>query len=280
MMEFIDFKTLRRSDNMDVLFPDWAQGETVAFFSPHDDDIVLGAGYLLLATVENKGRPLVFIFCRGDAGYSTPREKASIVSTRRHEALSAYQELGVEKRNVFFFGIPDFCLMESVSRTGRSGKFLFERIIKIFRAEKISRVVFPSGHYEHWDHTAAFFQGIYTSPQAGDPVLADLGAPYAARTRLVYSVWGDFEPSNAEGQLNSAPADKGILAKEKYEATVRAALGHFVSQGRIMGKTVANLRNQRKCETGYLELYKEAVLRKPIDFGRYFQMLKSCRKIS
>jgi LmbE family N-acetylglucosaminyl deacetylase len=279
-MEFIDFRSLRRSSKIDLLFSGWKKGEKVAFFSPHDDDAALGAGYLLLATVKNKGFPYIFIFCSGNAGYSTPQEKSTIVSTRKREAVAAYRELGVEKKNIFFFDIPDFSLMASVNREGQAGKSLFDRIVRFFRAQKISRVVFPSGHYEHWDHTAAFDHGIYTSPQAGDPILADLGAPHAVRSYLVYSAWGDFEAESGRSRYKKVCADLGILVHEKQETAVHKALGCFASQGKIMQNTVAILRERRRSEQGFLELYKEADVRKPIDFEPYFQLLKNCRKIS
>ena len=226
-MEFIDFRSLQRSSKIDLLFSDWKKDEKVAFFSPHDDDAALGAGYLLLATVENGGFPFIFIFCSGNAGYSTPEEKSTIVSTRKKEAVAAYRELGVEKNNILFFDLPDFSLMASVNREGQTEKSLFDRIVRFFRANKISRVVFPSGHYEHWDHTAAFDHGIYTSPQAGDPILADLGAPHAVRSYLVYSVWGDFEPESGRNRQKEVRADKGILVPEKQETAVLKALDCF-----------------------------------------------------
>lgn len=275
-MEFIDFRSRLRSPRMELLFPGWSSGEQVAFFSPHDDDVALGAGYLLSAIAKNGGTPSIFIFCSGDAGYSTPEEKATIVSTRKKEAVAAYAELGVDKKNIIFFDIPDFSLMAAMHREAPAGKSLFDRIVLFFRSMKISRVVFPSGHYEHWDHTAAFYHGIYTSPQAGDPILADLGTPQPISSYLVYSVWGDFEPSSA--QSRGVRADFGILARERQEMAVRKALGRFVSQGKIMQNTVAMLRERRKTRAGYLELYKKAGVREPIDFGPYFRLLENCRK--
>jgi LmbE family N-acetylglucosaminyl deacetylase len=276
-MEFIDFRSRHRSPRIELLFPGWSSGERVAFFSPHDDDVALGAGYLLLATAKNGGTPTIFIFCSGDAGYSTPEEKTTIVSTRKKETVAAYRELGVDKKNIVFFDISDFSLMAATSREAPAGKSLFDRIVIFFRTMKISRVVFPSGHYEHWDHTAAFYHGIYTSPQAGDPILADLGTPQTISSYVIYSVWGDFEPASARDK--GVRADCGILAPERQEMAVRKALSCFVSQGKIMQNTVAMMRDRRKTRGGYLELYKKAGVREPIDFGPYFRMLGNCRKI-
>ena len=275
-MEFIDFSALKRSRRIDLIFPDWKKGENVTFYSPHDDDAVLGAGYLIQAVSENGGRPFIIVFCRGDAGYSTAKAKATIVATRKEEAIRAYGELGVEKDRIFFFDVPDFALMDSVSRAGGGEAPLFDAVVAFLRFYRISRIAFTSGHFEHWDHTAAFFQGVYTSPQAGDPILADLGRPSPIKTYLAYSVWADFEASAAGKR--GIRAEKGILAGPKHEAAVRKALKAFASQGEIMLKTVAIHREKRRAAKGYLEIYKDIQLRAPVNFKLYAERLKKCRK--
>ncbi|MFQ6037104.1 MAG: PIG-L family deacetylase, partial [Candidatus Aminicenantales bacterium] len=162
-MEFIDFHALQRSERIDLFFPGWEEGEKVAFLSPHDDDVILGAGYLLKATVESGGIPVVFLFCSGDAGYSAAEDRASIVETRKREALRAYEMLGVKKRNLHRLDIPDFSLPLYVNRNLPEGKGLFEEQVRVFRKERVSRVVFSSGFLEHWDHTAVYHMGVYTS---------------------------------------------------------------------------------------------------------------------
>jgi LmbE family N-acetylglucosaminyl deacetylase len=273
-MQFIDFLSLRRSSRIDLFFPGWKKGERVAFLSPHDDDVVLGAAYLPSATVEEGGFPLVFIFCKGDAGYSVPEDKDIIVKTRKKETLRAYRKLGVNEDNLFYSDIPDFSLPPYVNRDLQRGKGLFEEQIRVFRKEKVSRVVFSSGFYEHWDHTAVFQMGIYTSPQAGDPILADLGKPYAPKSYYAYSVWGDFEPQRAGPSALSA--DKGIVIEKKQEDTIREAIQAFSSQKKIF-KTIVDYREKRKSDSGYLELYKTIGIRRPIDFKAYFERLAKCK---
>lgn len=274
-MEFIDFDSLRRSKRIDLLFPDWKKGEKVAFLSPHDDDVVLGAGYLLKAVVENGGIPLVFIFCKGDAGYSAVEDKTTIVKKRKKETIKAYKKLGVREGNLFYSDIPDFSLPPYVNRNLPRGKGLFEEQVRLFRKEQVSRVVFANGFYEHWDHTAVHNMGIYTSPQAGDPILADLGEPYAPKSYYVYSVWGDFEPEKTERDV--IRADKGILVDKDQENMVRKAIQAFSSQKKIY-KTIVNYREKRKSASGYLELYKTETVRSQIDFKAYFNLLAKCKK--
>lgn len=272
-MEFVDFTDLKRGRRIDLVFPGWKQGERVVFFSPHDDDAVLGAGYLILAAVRSGGVPDVFVFCRGDAGYSTPAEKRTIVQRRKREAACAYGILGVKKSNIRFFGLPDFSLPSHLDRRSKRVPGLFDRLVSLLRRRCISRVLFSSGFLEHWDHTAVFHAGIYISPQAQDPILADLGKPQPIRSYLAYSVWGDFEPP-ANGQ--STRADRGILAAEEDEKLVIGAVKAFSSQARIIKEIVAQ-REKRKTSGGYLELYKSYEPRQPIDYTPYFRLLKKMR---
>lgn len=273
-MEFVDFKSLKKSTNIDIIFPEWQKNETVAFLSPHDDDVILGAAYLLGATLKNKGIPLILIFCSGDAGYSSPEEKDTITQRRKEETLKAYEKLGVSEERIIFFNIPDFSLMPYINRTLPQGKGLFEEQVRLFRREKVSRVLFSSGYFEHWDHTAVFNMGIYNSPHAGDPVLADIGAPYRTRSYYAYSVWADFEPPKSE--LYSLRADIGILAEDEEEEKVRDAIREFSSQRKIF-KDIVAYREKRKSDSGYLELYKKYDTRKQIDFKLYFNLLDKCK---
>jgi LmbE family N-acetylglucosaminyl deacetylase len=274
-MEFVDFRLLRKSKNIDLLFPEWKRGETVAFLSPHDDDVLLGAGYLLRATAENNGIPLLLIFCKGDAGYSFPEEKDTITQRRRQEAIQAYGMLGVKEENIHTYDIPDFSLMPYVNRVLYQEKGLFEEQMRLFRENKVSRVVFSSGYFEHWDHTAVFNMGIYTSPQAGDPILADIGEPFTAKSHYVYSVWGDFEPPQSRD--NRIRADKGILVEDAEEEEIRRSIRCFSSQKKIF-KNVVDYRDKRKSDSGYLELYMTADIRPQTDFKPYFNLLNKCKQ--
>ncbi|MFQ6070368.1 MAG: PIG-L deacetylase family protein [Candidatus Aminicenantales bacterium] len=275
-MEFIDFRRLLRSRRIDLVFPGWEEGERVAFLSPHDDDVILGAGYLLLSTVEARGVPHVFIFTTGDAGYSVPEDKEKIVSMRKKEALSAYIKMGVRKDNIHFLGLTDFSLMPYVNRKIPGGEGIFEEIVQTFRENKVSRVVFSNGYFENWDHTAVFNIGMYVVPQAGDAVLSDLGKPHPLRTYVLYSVWGDFEPQYAESHM--IRADLGIMAGQKEEDKVLEAINAFTSQKEIIS-TILKERKKRKRKARFLELYKAPCVRKQIEFTPYFEIIPRCKKV-
>jgi len=269
-MEFVDFSALQKNRDLSLAFPGWKKGEGVAVFSPHDDDALLGAGYLILAARRGGGIPSIFVFCRGDAGYSTRQRKKDIVGRRKGETIRAYGLLGVRPENIHFFDIPDFSLPGRLDRRPSGGEGIFDSTLSALRRKRISRVVFSSGHYEHWDHTGVFHAGIYISPQAQDPILADLGKPQPIETYLAYSVWGDFEPTCGQGEIR---ADLGILASEKDERSIVEAIRSFSSQSRII-QSIVERRKARKTARGYLELYKSYKPRAPIDYSPYLDLLK------
>jgi len=275
-MEFVDFMKRVRSPDVGLIFPGWRStprgSEQVAFLSPHDDDIVLGAGYLLTAVIKNGGTPYVIIFCKGDAGYSTPKEKRTVVQRRKKETIECYEKLGVLRKNISFLNIPDFSLMTYVNRQLPRSKGLFEYLLRLLRKNNITRIVFSSGHFEHWDHTAVYYMGMYSAPQAGDPVLVDLGKSPPVKSYLIYSVWGEFE--SVAGGIS---ADKGIVVDAGVENTVRQAIGSFKSQGAIIEGIIAR-RENRLSALGYLELYKTAEVRKEIDWRPYHELISAMTK--
>jgi LmbE family N-acetylglucosaminyl deacetylase len=269
-MEFVDLGTGERGRGLGILFPGWKRGETVAFLSPHDDDVVLGAGYLVQAVKKHGGTPVVLVFCRGDAGYSRAKDKRAVVGRRRRETRAAYEALGVPPEDIVRFDLPDLSLMARVDRVRPGGgKGVVEDLIRVLRSRRAGRVVFSSAHYENWDHTAVHCLGMYAAPQAGDPILADLGTPWPVLTGLVYSVWGDFAPRPGR----ALSADLGVLAGDKAERAVRGALAAFGSQAAIMANTAAAGRDARRGPDGWLELYQRADVRRPVNYGAYFREL-------
>ena len=269
-MDFVDFRASAQAKDIGVLFPNWEEEERVAFFSPHDDDVALGAGYLVLAVLAAGGAADVYIFCRGDAGYSAVEEKKTIVARRRAEAIAAYGLLGVPAKNIHFFDLPDLSLMTYVNRQVPGAEGALDKMLRLLRGRRVSRVVLPNPNLENWDHTAVYNLGVYGAPQAGDPILADLGEPSPIQTFLVYSVWGDFEPAGLEPGVR---ADAGILATRGEEDRVKKALAAFASQARVMAATVAHERDRRRLQDHYLELYRRVELRRPVDYRPYFELI-------
>ena len=225
---YFDLRAGTRSDDIGTLFPDWqASQEHVVVFVPHDDDLILGAGYAVLAATANGALVSAVIFCDGRAGYSAVEERDSVVATRQAESTAAYARLGVAKERILRLDYPDF---SASSRIGwlLPGGFAgsFAATIPALRKWGATRVLIPNGYREHIDHEAVARIGAYDVPQVGDPIVVDWGDPVAVRSLLEYGVWSDFGPEDA--LLHRAPpairANRAVAAPARAEEAVAYAL--------------------------------------------------------
>ena len=106
---YYDLQLKNSSTNIEIVFPRWKHNdENLVIFSPHDDDVILGAGYILLAALRSGAKVYIIIFNDGSAGYSKIALKDEIISTRKLETLNALKILGIEKDKIIRFNIPDF----------------------------------------------------------------------------------------------------------------------------------------------------------------------------
>ncbi len=163
---YYDLRGGIKSRDIDLLFPGWAEGdERVAVISPHDDDGVLGAGYLILAALANGARVTLVVVCNGCFGYSRPEDKPTIVARRKAETLAAYQMLGLSADDIIFLDYPDFSAWPNLGwhlpggQTGAMSRFL-----PAMRQKAPTRLVLPNSYREHQDHEAAYRIGAYDGP--------------------------------------------------------------------------------------------------------------------
>lgn len=255
---YYDLQRMTRSYDIALLFPGWQPGdERVVVLSPHDDDGLLGAGYLMQAVPANGGEVHLLILCDGSAGYSTPEEKETIVAVRQAETLAAYQTLSLDKDHILRCDYPDFSLAGCVGwRLPGGSPGTMQCILPELRRLRVTRLLMPNGYREHIDHEATERIGRYDGPQVGDPVFSDLGLAPPVRSVLQYAVWGDFSPEDAlvHGRSSALRANRALLAPAGAEARVMAGLQAFSSQSRIIEALVA-AREARRHGDRWLELY-------------------------
>jgi hypothetical protein len=268
---------LKASPHISCLFPDWQQGdERLVILSPHDDDGLLGAGYVVLAALANGAVVYLCILCDGSAGYSTPNEKESIVATRRAETLAAYGVLGLDEKQILRCDYPDFSLIgyEGWSLPNGSGGSM-QRILPLLRHLRATRLLIPNGKREHIDHEATERIGRYDGPQVGDRVLADFGLADPIRSTLQYAVWGDLSPEDAlvNGRSPALRGNRAILAPVTFEERVGAALRAYRSQARII-ESLLTARRGRRHRDRWLEVYLALDPRPHLDFGPYHNAIE------
>lgn len=276
-IEFIQVDKKICSEDINLFFPIWETNkEKVCVMSPHDDDAIIGAGYAIEASIRNGAEVFIFIFCRGNAGYSRPEQKEDIEEIRKLETINAYKRLGIRKENIKWFDISDFSALYSIGwHQPNSVEGSFRRVVKELRGLEISRVLVPNHYREHIDHLAVHLIGSYFSPQAGDPILVDLNKPNTVKSVLEYSVWADLAPEDAmiSGRNTGLRANRILIATEDIEKKVSEGIMEFRSQGEIIRGLVNSRAERRIRGNKYIEVYLSLDPRPKLDYEPYIGFL-------
>jgi LmbE family N-acetylglucosaminyl deacetylase len=257
--QYFDIPKRLLGEDISTVFPGWEpSNESVVIFSPHDDDALLGVGYMICEMVRQKVPITIVVFCKGDTGYSDAALRSGIVDTRKAETLNAYRLLGLTKEDILFMDRPDFALRRHVAWNGLEQEGgLFGEMIRLLRARRATRLFIANGYREHSDHTAVNDIGMFDGVQAGDPILADFGAIAQLKSTHVYSVWADFSPEDAlvAGRKSDLRANMGMVADAAVEGRIIDAVRCYASQGEIIDGLV-RMRAEKRSDKGYIELYQ------------------------
>ncbi len=275
---FVYYDLIRglRNRNISLIFEDWRrEGERVIVLSPHDDDALLGAGYILLAAMSEGCEPYILIFCDGGAGYSNINDKERIVSIRKTESVNAYRKLGIKEEAILRFNYPDLSLRSHIGRLLPGGiEGTTPKTIKMLRMIRPTRLLIPNEYRENTDHEALSYTGTYDGPQVGDVLMVDLAEPFRIKGFLKYSVWGDFSPEDAflTGRDPALRGDVAIKAEPEVEEKVIQALKEFKSQEKIINQLVRK-RSERIINGDYIEVYLRYNPRPSISYDGYKKRL-------
>jgi len=288
-MEFYDLQSREKSESIDLLFPKWDKGEErVAIFSPHDDDVVLGAAYILLSSLANQGEVYIIIFNDGSAGYSKPEFKDNIVEKRKIETLKALNVLGIDNEHIIRYDLPDFSgihylgwKLPWIKDSNKDNEGLFSKVISTLRRIKATRLVFPNGYREHIDHTATYMSAIFDGPQVGDAVISDYGKSSEIKSFLQYSVWAKLSPEDAliNNRDIDIRANRAIVVNKDNEQNVIDSIKEFKTQEDLI-MSILEVRKERKMEGSekFIELYLEIDPRPRSDYEPYKKLINEIDK--
>lgn len=255
---FFDLRGRVKSSSIDLLFPGWRENdERVVIFSPHDDDALLGAGYLLQAVPLFGGEVHVVVFCNGSGGYSVIEHKHIITALRARETTRAYEKVGILPERIHRLEYDDYSVWPYIGWKLPSGEGTVAKVIPLLRRLRATRVVVPNGYREHLDHTAVFMVGAFDAPQVGDPVMADWGESTPIRSVLQYAVWSDFSFEDALllGDHMDIRANRALQAPYEAEARIQEAMREYQTQARIV-EGLLQARGERTLPGGrVLEVY-------------------------
>lgn len=98
----------RVGDTLESVSKHWkGDNEKFLFISPHDDDVVLGAGLFMQLAMKEGVEAYVMIVTDGSMGYCSKDQRNNISDIRHEEAYNCYRRLGLPDENIIWLGFPD-----------------------------------------------------------------------------------------------------------------------------------------------------------------------------
>ncbi|OGJ85959.1 MAG: hypothetical protein A2268_03435 [Candidatus Raymondbacteria bacterium RifOxyA12_full_50_37] len=242
--------------------------ERFLFVSPHDDDVVLGAGLLMQLAV-SEGVPVhIVIVTNGSMGYCSKGEKTSISAARRNETYNCYTSLGIPKENIHWANFPDGSLNIHAGRRFAVQSDLPECVIAgatgiqnsfthFIRRIRPTQCFLPTFNDLHPDHKITYQELMISLFHASGTIWPELGDPIAKVPHIhEMAVYCDFP---------AAPRLKVASADSYFEKKLAAVL-MFESQKQI-ASLVESIRT-----TGAVEFFRnvEFNLYNPFKYHQMF----------
>lgn len=232
------------SSSLGDIFTNWQDNdEAILIVIPHDDDAVLGIGMFMQQLIAEDVPLAVAITTDGRSGYTSLKQRDSIIEVRKREAEQSFKTIGIDSSHVVWLGYPDGDLWryrgrrvaepgDPTSPEGFTG--LEDALVRTFRkgiehkgkSFPITRVIVPSPSDYHNDHVVTAEQIPISLFHAIGDIWPELGAPLPNLPHLYYfCVYCDF-PLGEEA--NILLAGSGEFFQRKIEA-IKA----YVSQTQI-----------------------------------------------
>ena len=209
------------------------KNERFLFISPHDDDVVIGAGLLIQLAIKENVPVHILIVTDGSMGYCSPEEKDSITQIRRKETFDCYTSLGIPKENIVWLGFPDCRLNyyrgrrpaqanEAMAIEGFVG--MQNSFTHYIRKVRPTQCFMPTSNDLHPDHKFVHEEFLISIYHAAGVIWPELGKPIEKHPYVhEIACYCDF-PTPPHLQINTSPA----LLQKKLDA-----IGAFRSQRQI-----------------------------------------------
>lgn len=232
-----DGKVLRTTKAAE-LFSDWrGADECWMFVSPHDDDIVIGAGLTFQAGIAEGAKVHAVIVTDGRMGYCRFEQRRNIVKIRRAEAEKSFQALGLPLDHLRFIECPDCNLNAYRGRhfttigapteiEGAGG--MQNAITYALRQVRPNRVFLPTHTDLHPDHQIVHEETLISLFHAQGGIWPELGTPIAEVPKVYeFACYCDFpQPPQIQievpGKMLEAKLDgiRAYASQEQIEQVV------------------------------------------------------------
>jgi len=209
--------------------------ETWLFVSPHDDDLVIGAGLWMQAAVQAGVDVQVVVVTDGRMGYCTIDQRETIADIRRGETYESFEILGVARDHVAYIGYPDGALYdlqgrrrhrpsdEVKPREGHVG--LCNEFVYHLRRTRPARVFVPTIADLHPDHQITNNELMISLFHASGAIWPELGEPLRD-VPAVYelAIYCDFpQPPQLELRTSDEPFNKKLEGIAAYRSQLQIA---------------------------------------------------------
>ena len=224
--------------------------ETFLFVSPHDDDVVIGGGLMILSALAQNVDVHVCIVTDGSAGYCELDEKDTIAEIRREETFESFKTLGLDPKNIHWLGFPDCQLTQFIGRRPAAANTpaemegftgLQNAFTHILRKVNPTQVFLPTNTDLHPDHRIVHSELMISLFHAAGGIWPELGQAIPAVPHVhEMAVYCDFP---------TAPKLRLTVADEIFEKKLQAILD-YKSQKQIKA-LVENIR-----QSGPMEFFR------------------------
>jgi LmbE family N-acetylglucosaminyl deacetylase len=209
--------------------------ETWLFVSPHDDDLVIGAGLWMQAAVQAGVDVQVLVVTDGRMGYCTLEQRDAISEIRRKETHESFQLIGVGEKQIAWCGYPDGGLYTLQGRrkhraddevkpiegyVGLSNAFVHH-----LRRTRPARVFVPTSADLHPDHQITNNELMICLFHAAGAIWPELGAPLADVPKVYeLAIYCDFpQPPQLELRSDAATFEKKLAGIHAYRSQLQIA---------------------------------------------------------
>src|SRR5688500_3359782 len=212
-----------------------APQETWLFVSPHDDDLVIGAGLWMQAAVQAGVDVQVLVVTDGRMGYCTLEQRDKIAGIRKAETYESFNILGVGHDRIAYVGYPDGSLYDLQGRrkhrsndevapiAGYVG--LSNAFVHHLRRTRPARVFVPTIADLHPDHQIVNNEMMICLFHAAGAIWPELGEPLGDVPQVYeLAIYCDFpQPPQLEIRGDTASFDKKLTGIAAYRSQLQIA---------------------------------------------------------
>lgn len=226
----------KSSENPADIFDRWEKDkESWLFLSPHDDDVVCGAGLTFLAAMESKIDVHAAVISNGRMGYCTREQKKTIAGIRREETRRSFEFLGLPKEKLYHFDYDDGSIALNAGRRFANpddpnaiagGTGLQNTLTWLFRQVRPTRVFMANRLDLHPDHQAVNNETIISIFHAQGAIWPELGPPITTLPTLYeYATYSDFARSpNVRIRVSDDLVEKRLQGITLFESQLQIEL--------------------------------------------------------